>query len=114
MTTTNNNTSIDSWLDWFQSRDSYIVISQSDQEKLFMSFSPNILKINCIDAVMQHNETAFLQKASFGEMNITIFHHLVAAGGTIYDNHGKAYEFIQGLRSTTASPMKKTISIVMI
>ena len=44
MTTTNNNTSIDSWLDWFQSRDSYIVINQSDQEKLFMSFSPNILK----------------------------------------------------------------------
>ena len=43
---------------------------------------------------------------SFGEMNITIFHHLVvAAGGTIYNNHGKAYRFIQGLGSTTASAM---------
>ena len=74
-----------------------------------MMFSSNILKIDCIDAGMQHNETAFLHKASFGEMNITIFHHLVTAGETIYNNHRKAYGFIQGLRSTTASAMTPDI-----
>ena len=102
-------TKTDSWLDWFKSRESGTTINQSNQEKLFSTFSSNISKIDCLNSVMQHGETSFLHKASFGERNVTIFHHLVSAGGTIYDSQGKAYGFIQGLGYSTASAMTPDI-----
>ena len=94
-----------SWSDWFQSRESGLLIDQSNQERLFSTFNANVSKIDCIDAVSNHNETAFLSKASFGEGTVTVFHHLTSVGGTIYDTNAKSYGFIQGLGKSTANIM---------
>ena len=104
-TTPDNNTT-KSWLDWFQSRDSGVLIDQSNQKHLFSTFNSSVSKIDCIDAIWKHNETAFLMKASFGEGTVTFFHYLTSVGGTIYDTtSGKNYGFIQGLGKSTVIAM---------
>ena len=110
--TTRNNNEIKSWFDWFQSRESVTRINQSNQETLFDTFNATVSKIDCIEAVLKHNETAYIHKASFGEGSINIFHHLHAVGGTIYDPNGKEYGFIQGIGKDTAFPMKPDMDIL--
>ena len=104
--TPSNNASITTWLDWFQSRESGTKINQAHQEKLFTTFNSTVSKSDSIEAVIDHDETAYLQKASFGVGNITIFHHLKAVGGTIYDPNAKDFGFIQGLGKETAIILK--------
>ena len=103
--TTHTNNTPQSWLEWFQSRESGKTIDKNHQEELFATFNSNISKINCIDAVIKHNETVYLHKASFGQGNVIVFHHLTSAGGTIYDQNGRTYGFIQGLGNKTAVAM---------
>jgi hypothetical protein len=68
-----------------------------------------VSKSDSIEAVIDHDETTYLHKASFGEGKVTIFHHLKAVGGTIYDVTGKDYGFIQGVGQATATFLKPDI-----
>ena len=84
----NDEAYINFWLDWFKSRDSSKVINQSNLENLFATFAASVEKLECIDEVMKHEEIVFLQKASFGEDMVTVFHHLKSVGGELYDSGG--------------------------
>jgi hypothetical protein len=105
---TNNNTT-KSWLEWFKSRESGVLIDKSNQERLFSTFNSSVSKIDCIEAVSQHDETVFLTKANFEQCTVSIFHHLISVGGTIYDTNDKLYGFIQGLGKSTTSSMTPNV-----
>jgi hypothetical protein len=99
-----------SWTEWFKTRKSGQDIDKSNQEALFETFNSTVSKSTCIDAVVNHDETAFLHAASFGQGNVAIFHHLIVVGRNIYDrNSTKEYGFIQGLGSESAVAMTPDI-----
>ena len=85
------------WLKWFSSIPSTSIINQSQQERLFKTFDATVSNDTILDIVIQHKETTFLQKVNFAASRVTIFHHLVASGGTIYDSSTKEFGFMQGL-----------------
>lgn len=85
----NDKASINFWLDWFKSRDSVKVINQSNLENIFVTFAASVEKLECIDKVLKHEEFAYLQKASFGEGMVTVFHHLKSVDGSLYGSGGK-------------------------
>jgi hypothetical protein len=105
-----DNDKIDSWTEWFQSRESGKEIDMSNQETLFNTFNSTVSKSNCIEAVVNHDETAFLHTASFGRGNVAVFHHLTVVGQNIYNRNGTIeYGFIQGLGKDTAISMTPDI-----
>lgn len=108
----NTSSSNNTWLAWFQSRESASLIDKSNQEKLFSTFQSTVSESECIDAILKHEETAYLQKVSFGEGRVNLFHHLIAVGGTIYDASTKEYGFIQGLGRSTAVAMTPDITVL--
>jgi hypothetical protein len=110
--TQGNNTTNKCWCDWFKSRESAKLIDQSNQERLFSTFNSTVSTNDCIEAVLSHNETVFLSKASFGVGKVSVFHHLTAVGGTIYNTNSKTYGFIQGLGKSTAISMTPDIDVL--
>ena len=100
------------WLSWFDSRESASAINKSRQDKLFSTFDHSISKSNCIDLILNHQQTTFLHKANFGEKKISIFHHLQVSGGTVYDTTAKTFGFIQGIRKDTLITMTPDIDIL--
>ena len=112
MTNIPENDSIVDWLSWFQSRDSVDLINKQNQESLFTTFDIAVSNSNCIDEIISHNETVFLQKTNFGEGRISLFHHLTTVGGTIYDAESKSYGFIQGVGRTTATALTPDIDVL--
>ena len=98
MAVSSSSTSND-WVSWFESRDTVTLINKKHQEKLFLSFNCEISKSDCIDAMLNNNEITFLQKVNLGSKKVSLFHHLVAVGGTICDSESKQYGFIQGVAS---------------
>ena len=104
MNSSSSNSS-NSWLSWFNSRESASAINKKNLEKLFSTFNYEISKSDCIEMLINHNETVFLNKTNFGSKNVSIFHHLVSVGGTIYDTEGKKFGLIQGVGKLTATKM---------
>ena len=74
------------------------VINRSNQDKRFETFNGN-----------KYQETAHLQRASFGVRKINIFHHLIEVGDTLYDQNEKEFGFIQGFSILTAVIMSPDI-----
>ena len=91
MSTADNirNKETESWLDWFVGRESSKVINKSNQEKLFENFNATVSKTDCIKAMVQYQETAHLQRESFGVRKINIFHQLIEVGDTLYNQNEK-------------------------
>ena len=105
-----NNDKINSWMEWFQSKDSGKEIDKANQETLFETFNSSVSKSNCIDAVVNHDETAFLHVASFGRGNVAVFHHLTVVGRNIYNQNSiTEYGFIQGLGNESSVSMTPDI-----
>ena len=100
------------WVNWFNSRESGTSINKKHQEKLFSTFNFEVSDSKCLDLILEHQETAFLYKANFGTSTVGILHHLVAAGGTIYDSVEKQFGFIQGVGKSTASKMTPEIDVL--
>jgi hypothetical protein len=107
-----DNTSIKTWQDWFNSRGSGKIINKSNQEKLFSTFNLTISKLDCIKAIIQHEETVFLYKVNFGTNKVNMFHHLMSVGGTIYNTSPKDYGFIEGIGKSTSLTMTPDIEIL--
>ena len=108
--TNTDNNNVNSWTEWFQSRESGTEIDKSNQETLFDTFKSTVSKSNCIDAVVNHDEKAFLHAASFGKGNVAVFHHLTVVGRNIYNrNNDTKYGFIQGLGNDSAVAMTPDI-----
>ena len=59
-----NNTIIDSWVDWFGAMDSGSAIDKAHLESLFTAFDASHPVIDCKAAVTKHKETVFLAKLS--------------------------------------------------
>ena len=104
---------VDSWLSWFQSRESFDVINKGHLEKLFQSFDHSLDKSNCLEALESHVETVFMHKSSFGSGKVVLFHHLVSVSGTFYDSSStKEYGFIHGTEKLTSFPMIPDIDVL--
>ena len=86
---TSSNKATESWSSWFLGRESSGVINKWNQEKCFETFNATVSKIDCINAMVQYQETAHLQRAGFGVRKINIFHHLIEVGDTLYDQNEK-------------------------
>ena len=86
---TSRNKETESWLNWFVGRERSQVINKSNQEKKFETFNATVSKIDCIKAMVQYQEIAHLQGASFGVRKIKILHHLIEVGDTLYDQNAK-------------------------
>lgn len=93
------------WISWFKEKPSTLVINKTHQEKLFKTFDATVANESIAEAIMQHEETAFLHKINFGTNKVSVFHHLISTGGTIYDEGTKEYGFIQGLGNTARNFM---------
>ena len=73
------------WSAWFSKQPSAETINKSAQESLFQAFNVSVNAADCKQAVMNHQESAFLLHDAFGNNRVAIFHHLVQQGGTVYD-----------------------------
>jgi hypothetical protein len=111
MSLSRNETDI-TWMEWFTTRESAVAINKQHQEKLFSTFNASISKSDCIEALMQHHETVFLNKSNFGSKRINLFHHIDAVGGTIYDEKDREFGMIQGLGKLTAVAVNPDIDIL--
>ena len=100
------------WLEWFTTRDSAQSIDKKCQEQLFSTFNVSISKSDCIETLLQHQETVFLQKTNFGSNRVNLFHHLVAIGDTIYDSAEKEFRMIQGLGKATSIATTLDINVL--
>ena len=103
---------VDSWLSWFKSRRSFEVVNKQHQESLFKTFDNSVKKKECIEAVIQHNETVFIHRSCVGEKKVVLFHHLTKIGGSIYDTNSVKYGFIHGLGPATAFPMIPDVEVL--
>ena len=93
------------WLHWFNSRPSATTINQNHQEKLFQTFDASVSNEESLKRVTKHAETCFLHKVNFGTGRVSIFHHLVEVGGTIYDSGNPEMGFFQGIGNKKAIMM---------
>ena len=100
------------WLSWFKSRESANTINKTQQERLFKTFDATVNGDDMVNQIEQHEEMTFLHKVNFGEHKVAIFHHLKAAGGTIYDNGTKEYGFFHGLSEEDTIIMTPDITIL--
>ena len=66
VTTVTTRNPCDSWIKWFNSRDSVEVINKAHPENLFKSFDSSIDEKGCIKAMLSNPESIFLHKVSFG------------------------------------------------
>lgn len=98
-----NNASHNDWLSWFESRPSATAIAKEHQKKLLATFDASISKEQCIEALLQHEETVYLQKTCFNDARVTTFHHVVVVGGTLYETSTKEYGCLQGLGDLTTT-----------
>ena len=87
-------------------------INKSKQEKLFSSFNASLSETDCIEALVNHKETVFLHKLNFGSKQVNMFHHLTAAGGTVYKSDKKEFGFIQGVGGSTLTYMTPDLSVL--
>ena len=97
------------WISWFNSRISADVINKSNQELFFSTFDLSKGDDACLDNLLSYQETAFLHKVDLGERRVAIFHHLVSAGGNLYDSGEKDYGFLQGVGKSTTTVMTPDI-----
>jgi hypothetical protein len=93
-------TNFNSWLEWFDSRESAAHINKSHQAELFAAFNADETNEKILNEIIQHEETAFLFKTNFGNKNVNIFHHLKKIGGTIYQQN-TAFGLLQGVGKST-------------
>ena len=70
-----NNTIIDSWVDWFGAMDSGSTIDKAHLESLFTAFDASHPVIDCKAAVTKHKDNVFLAKLSLNS-GLNLFHHL--------------------------------------
>ena len=98
-----NNTIIDSWVDWFGAMDSGSTIDKAHLESLFTAFDASHPVIDCKAAVTKHKETVFLAKLSLNS-GLNLFHHFEETGGTVYDTEKDA-GFIIGVSKSLAMTM---------
>lgn len=84
------------WLDWFNSRESAVVINKEFQNQLIQTFNSTISKEKCLEELIAYQECAFLFKENFGTQRVQIAHHFVKKTNMVYDI-GEELAFIQGL-----------------
>ena len=94
---------INNWIEWFDSRDSSTFVNKQAQEELFQAFNFSSEPNDCKKKLIDHQEVLFLFKESFEE-KLSVFHHLVEIGGTVYDTEIEI-GFIQGTEDERAIPM---------
>lgn len=117
MTTTNSNTTtgdesnIDNWTKWFDSRDSSTFVNKQAQEELFQAFSASVDLVDCKKKLIDHQEVLFLFKETF-ENRMNVFHHVVELGGTVYDNTVEM-GFIQGIDIDSSTSMTPNVNILI-
>ena len=69
---------INSWLDWFTSRESALVVDKQNLENLFKTFHSTVSKSKFLERISKHSETVFLFKVNFGSGRVNLLHHLIA------------------------------------
>ena len=86
-----------SWLEWFQSRESAPKIDDSMKKVLFETFDASKSEENIKTSLLNHKETVYMLKQNFGKNKLNIFHHLEAVGGNIYqtDEHFGAIQGVE-------------------
>lgn len=103
----------DLWLDWFISRESYEIINKGHLESLFKTFDASVDKAECIERIVQHEETVFIHKSHFGTGKVVLFHHLKSCVGNFYeDNNKKEYSFFHGVGKATCTLMVPDLDIL--
>ena len=61
---------VKSWKEWFNSRESAIIINKKAQEKLFKIFYSSITDDKCKSEIENHTETTFLFRQQFGTNSV--------------------------------------------
>ena len=100
-----------SWKDWFNTRDSALIINKKAQEKLFKIFDSSITVDKCKNEIEGHDETVFLFRQQFGTDRVGIFHHMKAIGGNIYVEK-EEFGFIQGIEELATCIMTPDYEIL--
>jgi hypothetical protein len=95
----NTVSTVSSWKDWFNTRDSSETINKSHQERLFKIFNSSVSNEKCRNEIEGHLETTFLFRQSFGSNRINIFHHMTVVGGNLYIEK-EEFGFIQGVEES--------------
>jgi hypothetical protein len=100
----------DSWIDWFNLRQSADFVNKQAQEELFRAFNATQDADECRRTLHDHQEVMFLFKETF-EDQMNVFHHVIGLGGTVYDNQME-FGFIQGVEHdsfTFMTPAKEIL-----
>ena len=71
---------VDSWNDWFFSRESAPFIDKSFKLKLFQTFNADITTNECKEQMIKQNEIVFLFKMNFGQGKVNMLHHCQEIG----------------------------------
>ena len=106
-------TVVTDWLSWFDSRESAELINKSNQAELFTQFDTSVSKSDCIASIVNHPETIYIHKECFGSKTVSLFHHLLSCGGTLYDSSSKSYGFIKGVGKPTASFVTPDMDVLL-
>ena len=93
-----------SWRDWSNARSSASIINKSNQEMLFQMFKPTISAEKCGTELIEHTETVFLFRHTFGNNRVDLFHNMQVTGGNLYTAK-KEFCFIQGVGESIACPV---------
>ena len=101
-----------SWKDWFNARSSATIINKSNQEMLFQIFKHTISPEKCGMELIEHTETVFLFRHTFGTNRIELFHNMQVTGGNIYTAK-KEFSFIQGVGEDNACPVTPDFDILV-
>ena len=100
------------WLDWFNSRESADLINKKSQEALFSTFNADVDNDECIEKIINHQETVYLHKVTVGSGRVSMFHHLVVVGGNLYDSSAQEYGFLQGIGKSTTFAMTFDVKVL--
>ena len=94
---------LDSWKDWFLSRESSTSLDKENMDQLFSAFDPSLSANDCKAAVQKHEETVFMAKLSLNG-GLNLLHHFKEVGGTLYDKEKEAGVII-GVSQSIATTM---------
>ena len=102
---------VKSWKEWFNTRESAIIINKKAQEKLFKIFDSSITDDKCKSEIENHAETTFLFRQQFGTNRVGLFHNMKVVGGNIYVEK-EEFGFIQGIEEAATCIMTPDFEIL--
>ena len=88
-------TTIENWIEWFESKESSDFVNKQAQDELFQAFNASIDEVECKRNLVDHQEVLFLFKETFGQ-RMNVFRHVTQIGGTVYDRNTH-FGMIQGV-----------------